>query len=91
MQFCGIVFWPCDGSGCCSIIAAITEAPSGKHAGGAGYSVAEGGTQRADSNAPIAKQCQWFLSNLVALSVPPLDDSIPVSEGAPRRTIHGFF
>src|SRR6185312_12960552 len=26
--------------------------------------VAEGGTQRADSNAPIAQQCQWFLSNL---------------------------
>jgi hypothetical protein len=28
--------------------------------------VAEGGTKRADSNAPIAQQCQWFLSNLVA-------------------------
>jgi hypothetical protein len=38
----------------------------GKHTGGAGYSVAEGGTQRADSTAPIAQQCQWFLSNLVA-------------------------
>jgi hypothetical protein len=33
----------------------------------------QGGTQRAHSNAPIAQQCQWFLSNLIALSVPPLD------------------
>jgi hypothetical protein len=45
--------------------------------------VAEGGTQRADNNAPIAQECQWFLSNLVALSLPPLDDNISVSEGAP--------
>jgi hypothetical protein len=69
MEFCGIVFWPCDFSGCCSIIAATTEARHGTHADEAGYSVAEGGTQRADSNAPIAQQCQWFLRYLVALSI----------------------
>ena len=33
--------------------------------------MAEGGTQRAHSNAPIAQQCQWFLSNLVAQDYAP--------------------
>ena len=44
------------------------------------------GPQRADSNAPIAQQCQWFLSNLVAPlnpvrvpSVYPLVDEIAAS------------
>lgn len=69
MLSCGIVFWPCDVSGCGSIIAATTEAPSRHIHRRGSYSVAEGGTQRADSTAPIVQQCQSFLSNLVALLI----------------------
>lgn len=34
------------------------------------FGVQKGGTERADSNAPIAPQCRCFLSNLVARSIP---------------------
>jgi hypothetical protein len=38
----------------------------GKQTGGAGHPAAQKALKRADSNAPFALQCQWFLSNLVA-------------------------
>jgi hypothetical protein len=38
--------------------------------------VAEAGTQRANSNAPIAQQCQWFSEQSCGSFHQPLDDSI---------------
>jgi hypothetical protein len=66
MQLCGLLLWPCDISGWCSIIAATTEAPSRQTNRRGRPSSGPKALKRADSNAPFALQCQWFLSNLVA-------------------------